>query len=132
MAIQPHHARHPKYWILNAQTACRCINIVYAQVIINMPVPALDTVQAMVQYVMANTPNVTVLPTMYGVEVRVFVIVPLSIHVKELDIVQEVAHLAEENTRVVIVPLIIVGMAALAFTITHILAQADIVHQIQV
>ena len=81
---------------------------------------------------MVNIPVVLVPRIMYGVEVRVFVIVPLSIHVKELDIVQEVAHLAEENTRVVIVPLIIVGMAALAFIITHILAQADIVHQIQV
>ena len=129
MDMQQHHVHHQKYWILNAQTECRCINIVYAQVIINTLVPVPDTVLAMVQYVMANTPNVTVLPTMYGVEVRVFVIVPLSIHVVERDIVREVEYHVEENIRVASARVIIVGMAVHVFIHTHILVQVGIVHQ---
>ena len=78
---------------------------------------------------MANIRSVTVQRIMYGAEVRVYVIVPLSIHVVERDIVREVVHHVEENTRVAIARVIIVGMAVHVFIHTHILVQVGIVHQ---
>ena len=90
-----------------------------------------DIVLVMVRSVMVNIPNVIALLTMYGAEVRVYVIVPLSIHVKERDIVREVVYHVEENTRVVTVLRIIVGMVVHVFIHTHMCVQVGIVYLVQ-
>ena len=94
-----------------------------------MDVAEPDIVRVMVRYVRENIRSVTVQRIMYGVEVHVYVIVPLSIHVVERDIVREVEYHVEENIRVAIARVIIVGMAVHVFIHTHILVQVGIVHQ---
>ena len=103
----------------------------YARLHISMHVQEPDIVPVMVRYVMANIPNVIVLLTMCGVEVRVFVIVPLSIHVVERDIVREVEYRVEENIRVAIARVIIVGMVVHVFIIILIHVFQDIQLHVQ-
>lgn len=69
-------------------------------------------------------------PTIHGAEVPVYVIVVSNILVPVPDIVLEVALLVAVNTRVVIVPLITLGMVLLANILTLILVRVD--HMLQI
>ena len=59
----------------------------------------------------------------------VYVRVHINMCVQERDIVREVEYHVEENIRVAIARVIIVGMAVHVFIHTHILVQVGIVHQ---
>ena len=91
-----------------------------------MPVQEQVIVRVMELFVKVNIPNVIARPIMCGVVALAYVIVLLSIHVVEQDIVREVGHHVEENIRVVIVRHITVGMVVRVLIVTHILARADI------